>query len=406
MALSFTILLEAISSIFMPQEVSDPILVGIVGCCGLLSNIMGLALVNEHSHSHGGHQDQSQTKIEEGRAVGVSTRAHVPTHPEVIADGGRRSLKSAISYGASLNGPKVGEEDTTAADSMRPVPITDSSAPVPMRKSTPGRPSSHPRSRPGSAPNIPIYPLFIRNSVIEEASRLSDFNSAEAGESEAVVDEGEGEGIEHLPLLAEHDVCDAQRDVRHADHHHARPNKGKHGGKDHDLNLRGVFLHVMGDALGNLGVIGSALIIYFSVSPWRFYCDPAISLMITVIILTSAIPLCKAASRILLQAVPLGMDLDEIKNDVLDLEGVLSCHHLHVWQLTGTKLVATLHITVDEKWKDTKILAKVRKRLHEYDIHSATIQEESPGVEACRWECIDECNEQGRCCVPTVEGNR
>jgi len=148
------------------------------------------------------------------------------------------------------------------------------------------------------------------------------------------------------------------------------------------MNMRALVLHVMGDALGNIGVIASALFIWLTDFRWRFYADPLISLIITVIILCSAIPLCKAASRILLQAVPAGISVDDIKEDISELPGIVSCHHLHVWQLSDTKLVASLHVQVGFDFKGEgsarymTLARAVRKCLHEYGIHSSTIQPE------------------------------
>jgi zinc transporter 1 len=227
----------------------------------------------------------------------------------------------------------------------------------------------------------------------------------------------------------------------HKDHNHAQPKpKNKKGGHSHDLNMRGVFLHVMGDALGNIGVIASALIIWLTDYDWRYYVDPGISLVITVIILLSAIPLCKAASRILLQAVPQGMSIDHIKEDIEGLPGVIGSHHLHVWQLSDTKIVASIHIQVDTQIKGEgserymRLARQIRRCLHAYGIHSSTIQPEfAPGSDveevqngalpsssrtttsdayqpsragslrdgdpqACLLECDDNCARGGQCC--------
>lgn len=192
----------------------------------------------------------------------------------------------------------------------------------------------------------------------------------------------------------------------------------------------------MGDALGNIGVIVSALIIWLTDYEWRFYVDPGISLVITLIILASAIPLCKAASRILLQAVPPGMSIDHIKEDIEGLPGILGSHHLHVWQLSDTKIVASIHIQVDTEIKGEgserymNLARQVRRCLHAYGIHSSTIQPEfSPDPEAeetqnqtqassssadpnppsraaslrsdpqaCLLECDDHCARGGQCC--------
>jgi zinc transporter 1 len=202
--------------------------------------------------------------------------------------------------------------------------------------------------------------------------------------------------------------------------------------------MRGVFLHVMGDALGNIGVIATALFIWLTDFWWRFYSDPFVSLVITVIILMSALPLCRAASRILLQAVPQGLNVDDIKDDITDIPGILSCHHLHVWQLNDTRLVATLHVQVAFEFKDEgsqlymQIARQIRECLHEYGIHSSTIQpefccerthghklvshlddevtamegdtkgdtaDEDHYKDRCMLDCDDECGDGGKCCA-------
>ena len=82
------------------------------------------------------------------------------------------------------------------------------------------------------------------------------------------------------------------------------------------MNIRGIFFHVLGDALGNVGVMASALIIWLTPWSWRFYFDPAISLLITLIILKSALPLCRDTAKPLLQAVPKNISVEEIKEDI------------------------------------------------------------------------------------------
>jgi Co/Zn/Cd efflux system component len=81
---------------------------------------------------------------------------------------------------------------------------------------------------------------------------------------------------------------------------------------------------VIGDALGNVGVIVSALTIWLTSWSGRFYADPAVSLFITLIILKSTIPLTSATAKILLQATPDHIDVKDIKEDIQDIPGVLS----------------------------------------------------------------------------------
>jgi solute carrier family 30 (zinc transporter), member 1 len=200
------------------------------------------------------------------------------------------------------------------------------------------------------------------------------------------------------------------------------------------MGMNAMILHVIGDALGNLGVIIAALIIWLTDSPHRFYADPAISLIITLIILKTALPLVKATSKILLQATPDHIDIKNIREDIEDLPGVVSCHHIHVWQLSDTKLVCSLHMQVAfpiSEGSGEKYMAlarRARKCLHAYGIHSSTIQPEFGPVDdgghapvpaldgatetavaadgsstdgmapmSCLLECVDDCMTPGCC---------
>jgi zinc transporter 1 len=204
------------------------------------------------------------------------------------------------------------------------------------------------------------------------------------------------------------------------------------------MGMNAMVLHVLGDALGNVGVIVTALIIWLTDWPGRYYADPAVSLFITLIILRSAIPLTVAASKILLQATPEHIDLKDVREDIQALPGVISCHHVHVWQLSDTKVVASMHIQVafpiseanGERYMELSKMA--RKCLHAYGIHSATIQpefcldrahthaEEADAATSvggstaaqpptcalaeggvCLLDCVDNCVGKG-CCSPNV----
>ncbi|KAK9369629.1 cation efflux protein [Lipomyces kononenkoae] len=147
--------------------------------------------------------------------------------------------------------------------------------------------------------------------------------------------------------------------------------------KTQSLNMRGVFLHVMGDALGNVGVIATALFIWLTDYSWRFYFDPLISLVITCIIFASALPLVKSASKILLQGAPKGIDMLDVQDEILSLRGVKSVHDFHIWILRENLFIASLHVAVSVSADEYMDLSRqIRSLLHGYGIHSATIQPE------------------------------
>jgi solute carrier family 30 (zinc transporter), member 1 len=86
--------------------------------------------------------------------------------------------------------------------------------------------------------------------------------------------------------------------------------------------------------------------------------------------------LVRSASFILLQGVPPAVSLEEVKNSILDVEGVLSLHELHVWQLSESKLVASVHVLASRNLDFMPVAVKIREALHHQGIHSCTIQPE------------------------------
>ncbi|KAL8646700.1 MAG: hypothetical protein Q9210_005982 [Variospora velana] len=165
-------------------------------------------------------------------------------------------------------------------------------------------------------------------------------------------------------------------DTAHANHkHHKLSLKGPSG---HDLGMLGVLLHVLSDAINNLGVIIAALVIHLTHSPSRFYADPAVSMGISFMILLSSYPLLTSAGSILLQSAPLGVDLDDVRHDLEEIAGVVNVHELHAWRLSQDKAVATAHVVVKgEGMVDFMKIAEVMGEcLHAYGIHSVTLQPE------------------------------
>ena len=426
-----SIFLDAIQRFVEPQIVTSPVLVLIVGCFGLLSNILGLFLFHDHGHSHGSTGDRTMA-AEEGHSHEIQHGHEQHSNPTRLGSPQKPYLATD-------------EDESTAAGTSQ-----GSASP---RKSSPDH-RQHIRHSSGSrflsiGDDI-IHPASFRKGIID-ASRMDDIESADATESEneGAVDD---EATETSPLVRKGQSQEQRKsnshehghDSSHSGHRHTKAKAaGKEGHSHGDLNMRGVFLHVMGDALGNLGVIGSALFIWLTPFWWRYYSDPLVSLVITVIILTSAIPLCKAAARILLQAVPAGIDVGDIRNDINRLPGIIDCHHVHVWQLSDTKLVSSLHIEVSFDFKGEgsarymQLARAVRACLHGYGIHSSTIQPEfnldaakesehggvhgqeppsnsrsSPGSKAvsaagsvrgdvaCLLQCGDECADGSQCCAP------
>ncbi|KAI5463743.1 cation efflux protein [Mariannaea sp. PMI_226] len=167
-----------------------------------------------------------------------------------------------------------------------------------------------------------------------------------------------------------------QSDLRsHVEHKHSGV-MGVPPGRD--LGMLGVFIHIMGDAINNVGVIIAAVIIWKASGEGRYYADPAVGVFIALMILLSAIPLVKNSGAILLQIAPSGISLGDIKHDIEMIPGIKSVHELHIWRLDQRKSIASAHVVVDGRTVKgfTEKAKIIMECLHAYGIHSATLQPE------------------------------
>ncbi|KAG9513241.1 zinc transporter 1, partial [Aureobasidium melanogenum] len=165
------------------------------------------------------------------------------------------------------------------------------------------------------------------------------------------------------------------QDHSHRDHRHK---VAKAKGSGHDLGMMGVLIHLVGDAINNIGVIIAAAVIWQAKYEGRFYADPGASMGIAFMILASSIPLVKNSGAILLESVPLGVNLEDVKHDLEKVEGVTSIHELHAWRLSQNKALASAHVlTSDDSLTNFMIRARrINECLHAYGIHSSTLQPE------------------------------
>lgn len=459
-----SIVLEALQRLIDPPVITNPMLILIVGCLGLLSNLGGFFVLGGHGHSHGGegeshsHSHGDELSVaEEGHQDHTSENAvEYGTVGDVLPEAVVSKVKSD-SHDRRLKLARPADESSTASRGSEELSRPGSRQSTKRHR----RRSSVRNSRLAHFEDLSIHPSTFRQDIIAASrpSKYSDSSSEDGSTHEAAVDEdSENVPNEHSPLIRntknghnlahdpghdhkhKHDhynghdhkhahVKRPRHDSLHAEHNHNKPKESKgHGGHNHDdMGMRAMVLHVIGDALGNVGVIASALVIWLTTSPYRFYADPAVSLFITLIILRSTIPLTGATAKILLQATPDHLDVNDIKEDIQGIPGVVSCHHVHIWQLSDSQIISSMHIQVsfgisDQGGSDRYMeLAKAaRKCLHAYGIHSATIQPEfcldkdhyhgdaaesrippdaQQDSDSCLLECVDDCQGKG-CCIP------
>lgn len=116
-------------------------------------------------------------------------------------------------------------------------------------------------------------------------------------------------------------------------------------GNKKDSNLQGAFLHVVGDLLGSVAAIAAAIGILYT--GWSLL-DPILSVLVSLLVVRSAWRLVSESIRVLLQAVPRGLDARAAEAEVAKLPGVAETGHFHAWTLTDQSVVATIHVTAEE----------------------------------------------------------
>ena len=148
-------------------------------------------------------------------------------------------------------------------------------------------------------------------------------------------------------------------------------------GQKSDLNIKGAFLHMAADAAVSLGVVIAGFIIIQTNLTWI---DPAISLAIMAVIVYSTWGLFTDSINLALDAVPKNINLSEVREDLLEIEGVVDVHDLHIWAISTTQTALTCHLVVPSETGDT-FIEKVRSRLHaDFGIDHTTIQIEKSQV--------------------------
>lgn len=152
-----------------------------------------------------------------------------------------------------------------------------------------------------------------------------------------------------------------------------------HGGHRHNLNLRGAFLHVMSDAVGSVGAIVAGVVM---VTTGWYLADPLIGIFIGVLILFSSWSLVKESLSVLMQAVPKGIRLEEVRQTIEAVHGVSKVHDLHIWAVTSDIFTLSAHAVVENGGDFHEVLNGIEDTLRErYKIEHTTIQLETESRE-------------------------
>lgn len=221
------------------------------------------------------------------------------------------------------------------------------------------------------------------------------------------------------------------------------------------LNMRGVFLHILGDALGSVIVVVNALIFTFVWTPcqseeicynpcrgghfteqqcvnatvlsiskpsnreprnisvagpcWVLYLDPTLCVIMVCILLYTTFPLLKESALILLQTVPEQIDMHRLNGKLRSLDGVMALHDLHIWQLAGNRIIATAHVKCADPASYMNVAKRIKAVFHDEGIHATTVQPEFSSStkdldSLCELSCQSQCGPK-LCCNLTKTEN-
>lgn len=149
---------------------------------------------------------------------------------------------------------------------------------------------------------------------------------------------------------------------------------GLDAGRKHDLNVRAAFVHMLGDAVGSVGIVIGAVVIRYT--GWQRI-DPLLSIAIGLLIVWTAWDIVKESLNILLEGLPRGMRLGDVVRTIRAVEGVRDVHDLHVWSLGSSVHALSCHVLIDDLPPSSSeailrcINEELERRLH---IHHTTIQ--------------------------------
>ena len=173
--------------------------------------------------------------------------------------------------------------------------------------------------------------------------------------------------------------CDHDHDHEHEhEHEHSSDEEirlhteDEHEEKNTNVNLRASFIHILGDAIQNIGVLIAGIIIYFF--PKYSIADPICTYVFSIIVGFTTINILKDCIFVLMEGRPVDIDIDELENDLKKIKGVKEIHDLHVWSLSIGKINLSCHICCDNPQKTlTKAKKMIKKK---YKIDHITIQVE------------------------------
>src|SRR5215472_10537695 len=132
-------------------------------------------------------------------------------------------------------------------------------------------------------------------------------------------------------------------------------------------------MHMLGDALSSLGIVAGAIVIHFT---GLDVIDPILSILIGALIIWTAWDIIQESLNVLLEGLPRGLELNEVTSAMLQVEGVIDVHDLHIWSLGSSANALSSHVLIEDMppSASNSILQRINDVLCKFQIHHTTIQ--------------------------------
>ena len=146
-----------------------------------------------------------------------------------------------------------------------------------------------------------------------------------------------------------------------------------HRGQKGDLNIHAAAVHMLGDAVGAIAIIGGAVAIRYT---GLMYIDPLLSILLGLFIIYTAWGIVRESLNILLEGLPRGLELSNVTRNMGEIEGVLDVHDLHIWSLGSSTHALSCHVLIEDMPPSAseRILNRIHTVLEGFGIHHSTIQ--------------------------------
>ncbi|XP_038614225.1 zinc transporter 2 [Tachyglossus aculeatus] len=162
---------------------------------------------------------------------------------------------------------------------------------------------------------------------------------------------------------------------------------GGHGDRQENPNVRAAFIHVVGDLLQSIGVMVAAFVIFFK--PEFKFMDPVCTFLFSILVLGTTLTILRDVLLVLMEATPKGVDFNTVRDLLLSVQGVAALHSLHIWALTVSQPVLSVHIAIARNTDPQAVLKEANTKLQGlFNFHTVTIQIENycDDMRECR-EC-------------------